>query len=465
MADTRRIRWLAAGITIAILAALLLFLESSVPSPSPSRPTEVTRGEEFASILPIENPSREMTETSADTAESSPGADSGGGIALVVEVVNVETGKILPEARPLLHTDEKVPVPMDLYGDRFRVEDSKATLGTWNGFTFDVQLPPGYALAEARSFRIREIVSRYAQSLLVTIPAWPHVPIVVEVLDHAKRPVEGASVTQVTLSGIDRRFAAAKTDAAGLTQVVGIPALRGEEIRVTAYGDLDAWKMTTARIVDAKTPVRLTVVLPEPGSAVQIGGGHSDPFRGHRDHRSLLPHGDGTLVVRVRHRDGRPAVETLVIVSSEKGQTRFGRTDATGRVTIDRLVHGAVRVEVSEAGFASGPPLAATVAAGASNTATIVEAPPRWETVVVIGENGVGLPGARVRPILSSCYYACLENGVQRMNLLTGPDGRVRVPNIPANLVRFEASYGSKEEDQEPGPGGRTVIDFRPIAR
>jgi len=469
MAANRKAGLLATGTVATVLLMLAVFAGVPELGLLPERTAEPPLPE-------TEKPAPPVVELDIATPRSGKMASRpskaargpGRGVPLEVSVIDAETGAILPGARPHLVIGQTLEIGLDSVAGRFRHADATVELRRRANLKFRVDLPEGYALERPDAFRVTGVVSRYAQRVRVTIPAWPHALVVVRVLDHAHNPVPGAIVSSASFTHSCRNFTAEPTDADGWTRVRGIPALHGERVSLQARSG-QRHHSAVGMVEDSVTPVRLRIVLPEKenGILIGIGGGAGGAFRGRGDHRRKPRTGDECVVVTVRHRDGRSAVDTYVSASGG-GATATGRTDANGRVTLGSLPTGTVAVRVSEPGFAAGKAVSTTLEAGKPGSVTIHEAPAKWVTGLVLSETGRALASASVRVRVNSgldlaCLdLVCLDGGVQQLNLLTGPDGRFAFPNVPPGRAVIFADYASRRANAPARDAGITIVEFGP---
>ncbi|MEN8150841.1 MAG: carboxypeptidase-like regulatory domain-containing protein [Planctomycetota bacterium] len=464
----RRVALLATGTAAAAILLLLFLAGRAEPPPGPVPPSEadtITGTLDVPGVVPGGSPLVSPS-VEADPALLLEDPRAPGRVRLPVEVavIDVESGRPIPDARPSWIVRKGNARPLAPGGGYFRHPDLTVELRSTVRLRFSVELPDGYGLARPDGFEVTGTVSIYAERVRVTIPVWPVAIVVVRVLDHEQNPVAGAVISSVSLSGRSRSFTADTTDADGWTFVRGIPALRGEAVGVKALANGRS-RTVMARIADCGTEVRLVAVLPKDPDRrnLGIGGGAGGAFGGRGGHRNLLVNpAIGSVCVLVLHREGRPAVDTTVIVSGG-GRERTGRTDASGRVLLEHLTAGKVSIRVREAGFVTGKVSTVDVPAGGVADVTMREAPERWLWGQVLDESGRALPGASV--VLRCAAWprlVWLDRGLQRLNLLTGPEGRFEFPNAPPGAVVVQAAYGSRSARAGAAETGASFVRFSP---
>jgi hypothetical protein len=228
-----------------------------------------------------------------------------------------------------------------------------------------------------------------------------------------------------------------------------VPCIRGEPVVVSFAEGTRVARSGSARLSDSTTGLRLTVKLPRPSSsAIGIGGGSGGSFGGRGGHRQLnavrRPPTARISAVVVR-RDGRPGAGALVRLTGPLRVRVERRADAQGRLTFERLRGGLYSLEVLEPGFLGGGPVEVRLGSGAEAAVRLREAAGRAVTVRLFDEEDRPVPCACISVALpSGVAYCAMEEGVQTLTLLTGSDGRIVLPNLPATGGRISAAYGSR---------------------
>jgi hypothetical protein len=443
MVANRRVSILA-GATIAVVLLFVLIFAGGPDAIFPPSPPEAESVSETKIVEPAALPAGTAPESAAEVStvvKEKPPVRAAKTMPLTVRVIDGETGITLDGARPTLVLADKRKLLLTARGDRFLLEDAPLERGGRFTLNFEVEVPFDYSLQRNdRGFAVGGTISRFAESAHVTIPAWPHAIVRVQVVDHEGRPVEGAAVGGVECVGY-RSTKAAPTDSAGWTTVKGVPAIRGESIQVSGQA-MSRSAIGYGRVQDSLTPVRITVRLPEEeGGMIGIGGGAGGAFRGRGDRRWLRRTGTGVLTVTVKRRDGRPAAHTAVIAGG-KTWSGYGRTDPHGRITIKGFHAEEIAVRVREPGFLMGDAVTVRIVEGEPAAVSVHEAQPKWAAALVLDEQGHSLPAATVSVTTSDRQtWICLDRGVQHLNLLSGPDGRVVIPNVPPSGVKILATF------------------------
>jgi len=147
------------------------------------------------------------------------------------------------------------------------------------------------------------------------------------------------------------------------------------------------------------------------------------------------------LPVRVVRADGTPAAGVLVRAEAAGGGFQCARSDPDGALGFRFPAGVTVDLGVREPGFLSGEPVRVVPAEGAPEL-VLREAPGADLPLTVLDGRGRPLPGARVAVQLPRWVW--LEDGVQRVGLVTGPGGRLRLPNLPLRPVRISVRYGTR---------------------
>jgi len=469
MQANRAVLVLTATTALVVLVAVLFFTGfDDILGPSRAPEPSIDGGGRFAvpAILPEEASARGGPEGKPrGAARETPGPDAAGGPApltglpLTVAVVDVETGRPLFDAQPLLVVPDAGPIRLVRTGPEFVLARSTAVPGRSVTMRFAVEVPHRYGLARPKGFRVSATISRFADFVRVTIPAWPLVPVLLTVLDHENEPVAGARVTKVTLARFSREGWSAPTDAAGRTRWWGVPAIRGERVAVSV-SEAGRSRTVYGSIIDYETPTKVIAILPKNTEiSIGIGGGAGGAFGGRGGHRNLVASSDvarGLIEVLVRRADGRPAADALVVALRRSASAR---TDSQGRVVFKALVPGRIELVVREPGFAMGPPVAVSVVGGRSSFAEITESYARWTTVEVLDHEGNALPGASVELVAGGPVpWVCLDGNVQHLNVLSGADGRVVIPLFPPSARVALAKYGSRRATATIRPDGVTTI-------
>ncbi len=118
-------------------------------------------------------------------------------------------------------------------------------------------------------------------------------------------------------------------------------------------------------------------------------------------------------------------------------------TDDEGRVSIDTLPSGSVRLTAKASGFITAT-AELDLTDGKTFAATIREAPGVASTVLVVDAAGRPLPAARVEVKLPGQYadYAFVDAwGAQEVGLVTDRDGRCDLGNLPDTDVTLTVRW------------------------
>jgi hypothetical protein len=156
------------------------------------------------------------------------------GLPLVVQVVDARSGGLLAgvTAVRLLGRPGTAAI-LERASDEFRRADSFLLGGEDGSLSLEVDLPPGMAHLGSRIHEVGGAISRFAESLRVSVPAWGEASILIGVVDREGGPVEGARVDEVVCGWIEaQEFRCEDSDPAGRIEVHGIPDLPGEEFRI-----------------------------------------------------------------------------------------------------------------------------------------------------------------------------------------------------------------------------------------
>ncbi|MHC4473029.1 MAG: sigma-70 family RNA polymerase sigma factor [Planctomycetota bacterium] len=388
-------------------------------------------------------------------------------IPLTAEVLDGESGAPIRNAALSLVARGARVTPMDRVGDGYRLDTSPLSPGQKESLELAVDLPQGFVLCRRRSWKVSGTVSRFAESVHVTVVAWPEAPVRLKVEEADGGPAAGTTVEMISSSlGLGLAYRAAPTGSGGETRVRGLPCIPGESVVLYVVKDGRRACSTLGRIGRSGEEVLLTAVLPAEApsaspfnSVIGIGGGAGGAFGGRGGRHRVDPTTLARLVVLVTRRSGAPAKGALVVVSGEGRTERRSRTDDTGRATFPDLLPGEVAVAVQEPGFLMGRPVAVRLSSGVSESVEILEARGTFLHLQVLTDEGLPARFAELTVSASGKVpFTHLVDGVQRLNFFTDLDGMAVLPHLPAGKVKVTARLGSRKATAAVGPGGYLVI-------
>ena len=319
--------------------------------------------------------------------------------------------------------------------------------------------PDGYGVADSQVRNLGPI-SRYAKSVLVSVPIWPEIDLIVRATWPDGSPAMGAAICGVRLAGraIPTRANAAGDD--GRIRTHGVPFLRGERLSVDVAGKKggDTWHGGAETLLD-QTKLDLGVSLATPGNLIGLGGGAGGGRRGRGGRRGYPPAGSGILEIEVVRSNGSPAHHARVRIRS-KGEswtvTRSAHTDARGILLFRNVPSATYAVTVEEPGF-----VFTSNEIRVGRTALLILREPRgWTALVrVVDAAGKPAPGARLRVFPEEGpEYVLLEEGVQVMQILTDAYGEARLPHLPHCKAQVRATLGSRKAEARIAEGSGAAL-------
>jgi len=314
---------------------------------------------------------------------------------------------------------------------------------------------------------IRTCISRYATSLRLVFPLRLEHAVSVTVEESDGAPA-AASLDSVYAAGRTLPLEAVERTGPGRFRVRGVPHLPGERVMVQAETALDdrVGSVTALGVVpdDPREDLEMRVRLPplrwrgeaDAGAGViGIGGGAGGTFGGRGGHRTLTR---GVTTIRVRLRDGRPAVGALVTIAGRRHYT-----DSDGRVRVMSLPPGVHRVTVSQVGVI---PITAsvTVPAGRDVEIELDEPPAAAVDVEVVDDRGRALPFAALAVKTPSGEpWVDLQDGIQRLDPYTDHEGRRRLHNLEPGDLRLTVTWGSRKQEVHVAAASSDVTSVRVV--
>jgi hypothetical protein len=382
---------------------------------------------------------------------------------LTAEVVDGESGAPIRKAALSLISASVPPIPLPRAGDGFATALSPLVPGERASLNLAVDLPDGYVLSRRKSWMVSGTVSRFAESVHVTVVAWPEAPVRLVVEEPDGSPAVGATVHMISSSlGLGLAYRAPPTGSGGETRITGLPCIPGESVVAFVMKDGRRATSTKGWIGRSGEEILLSAVLPAEApplggfnSSIGIGGGAGGAFGGRGGRRGTLHSNPAGLVVLVVRRGGSPAKGALVVVSRDGKAEQSSRTDASGRARFTFHQSGDVTVAVQEAGFVMGRPVPARLTVGTTEQVTVIEARGTFLHVQVLTDEGLPAVSAELTVATPGRVpFTHLVDGVQRLNFFTDVDGRAVLPRLPSGRVRVTARLGSRKRTAEVGPGG-----------
>ena len=370
------------------------------------------------------------------------------GLWLDVEVVEAETGRVLPDTRVRLGlwhdtSDGWIAAPGPL-----RVTapvDGKARV------SYEVADVPGRARPLGPPLS-PHVVSPYARRLRAVQPLRAEQRVVVLGVDEEGR-AKPLVIHRVAFDAWPVSGWQAVPDAFDRMVLTGVPFLRGE--RLTVWGG-----PTQGPLADCTEPssvflpaqpaaeVQVRIVLPdvlieeseELEEEMGIGGIRSGQ---HRWRRPSTPP-DTKVHVRVLRRDGSPAVGAAVDAGVGGLAHTAARTDLQGRVTLRGVPPGARTITVRQIGLL---PIEATVEVreGAPTHAVLREPAGGSLDICVLDPDKNPLPAARLQVATpSGLPWIDMHGTTQRIDPYTDHRGRRRLRDLEAGTHRVSVRWGSR---------------------
>ena len=256
-----------------------------------------------------------------------------------------------------------------------------------------------------------------------------------------------------------QQFRAEPSDQHGTIAVHGVPDLRGDLVVFRLRRGDAHWIAGPARLLgDGGSHV----LDARPGQYRAPVGEVPRCGRNSRDPRP----GSSALQGRVVRRDGVRA-DRVGLELSGNGPTMCGwddarwernvRTDAEGAFSIPELPEGAIEIVVNEIGMVQIR-REVTLGAGEVLALELREPEGRSVTVHIVDPRGEPLPFAALEiDQEDGPEYALVEDGVQTLGILTGPDGVRALPDLSHVPVAVTARFGSRSAT------GRAGVDDESI--
>lgn len=392
-------------------------------------------------------------------------------LPLDVETIDAETGEGIAGARVAVWRGLSPPVPLDYHGSRFTLPVSPLRRGQPEAVALVVEPPPGYLTEEPTYFRAAGTISRYAERVSITVLLFREAALTVEVVEADGTPAVGAVVRSIRMGGRNYPLPESVVPASGRIAAPGIPALRGEPVEILATKDGRTAGSGPIRLGNPGEPVVARVVLPPTApprrySREGMQAGASSII----ELRMQAPPGSATAEIRVYRRGGEPARECRLFVEGRAAGSSFpvpwrrnGITDGEGVARIPDLPAGEATVTVAEPGFRTPAPVRFVLEDGRTTKVAVAEAAGRAAEILVLDEGGAPLPGARIEVKPGGWLPYChLVGDRQVLGIATGPDGRVRLDDLPAGDVEITATYGSRRVAGAPGPDGTLTLRLPP---
>lgn len=373
-----------------------------------------------------------------------------------IHVVDAETGDALSGAR--LHLREDV-------GPRFALREVER--GVFEGrllipeggprahVPIDVDPPRDYLCWGDRHAMgvatIRGLISAYADRIEHTVPLYPELDFVVEVLDHNGEPVSDADVTVRFASRSIAQPDEPLRPRRGHVRIAGVPFHRGEPVRVDVQQALGEHRHASGYVVarmpeSSAVPLRVQVRLDPPvtglfegpsnNGTIGLGGGSSGRWG------CGPPPKRGSIRVRVMRANGKPAVDALV-----RGGYKSVRTDAQGYALLSDIVARSQAVSVEQPGLLPIPTRQVNVLPGRVIDVRLVEPAGGALRIEVVDDVGRALPFVRVRSERSlRAIWSGEVAGVQDVSRHTDARGVKRLSHLPAGPGKLELCWGSRRQ-------------------
>ena len=375
-------------------------------------------------------------------------------LPLVVEVVDAETGRTVPEA----------PVSVAL-GAEPVAEGGVIEEGTlWP----DVFLEGGgeqsvsicvepFGEGEARRYpdplrrsRLDRVLSRFATSFRVIEPLRREARVALRVLRPDGTPAAVEDGLFVFYLGVDLEPI---IDTAALSNALllrGFGHLAGEPLTVRASVDMMSASGSVDLRADAADVPLLELEL-EPGG----GGGSSSGFTGRYGCGRKLTSGGGSgrIDVTVLGRNDLPLADVFV----DGGAAGGGRTDAQGRLVLEGVPEATWRLRLIEPGIGFTE-MDVRVDDGACVAVTLREGPSYPLSLDVRDETGAPARFARIEVLPErGAPWVHLVDGVQTLTVMTDESGRCDLPDLPWVDVKVRALFGSRSAEVTLEPGADHV--------
>lgn len=333
--------------------------------------------------------------------------------------------------------------------------------------------PPEGWIADAQTARVSHApLAPGASSLALDVPVRREQPLEVTVPAGVDvRPGDDAWFR----SGRSWPARLEATDRAGVLRVRGAAALLGEESVVDVFALSGAWRAAGPPSSPGGPLVLGRYPDPRPYASCW-GVSCTTARRWGRDDRFADPRLDpacaSRVTVRVRPAAGEPgrvalhvaAFDAVRMANSYRARGLVsveGMTGEDGVAVVDHLPAGELWIEACAPGFALTRKVVDLAADGALDVEIVESQRPAAELLVVDEATGAGVGGAAVT-FDSVAPWALVEDGVQRLNLLSGPDGRVRLPGLGDDWPEVTVSYGSRTKSVHVQAGESATVSLPP---
>ena len=371
-------------------------------------------------------------------------------------VVDAETGRRLPGAQ--LRIPKRAGPPFGLQETAPGVFEGQLYIrdgGPRVHARIEVDPPRDYVSWPASDRHagatLRGYVSAYADRIDGTVPLYPELDFLLEVVDQRDQPVVDARITRVMFAG---RQAFQAVDPVrpgpGRIRVTGVPFHRHEAVRVHVRKDLGddlvAYGRGTVRMPEhSSEPVRLLIRLdppippvepPSSEGSIGLGGGAGGAFGGRHPH--------GAVRVRVLRASGAPAIGAKV--RADPGGPEV-RTDSNGVALLEGVRSGERTVSVHQPGLLPIEPQKVEVLANRVLELTFREPKGGALAIEVVDEADRPLPFVEVHleGKLKATWTGEMD-GVQDMSPYTDVHGRRHLPRVPIGTGSLQLRWGARRE-------------------
>lgn len=465
----RRKRRIAAGLLVLLLLVWLLLRGGPAPGPRAlPRPGPVPRDPPAApapaaaeDVDPLPHPAALPAPAAESLLDGDPDPAA---VPLSVVVLDGRTGQPLPGCSLVLPAGEGRRYRLRPEGTRHHLAASPLRRGTEAVGGFEVSLPPGFLAADpGLLWWGGSVIAPGAAAVEVRLVAWPEARATVRVEEADGSPAAGAD--SGWRSGT-RAGGGLPTDTRGEALLRGIPSIPGEPLRVHAGLGTRFTEGTLLLPAEPAEEARLTLVLPGPspeeeesslpaGAEAEAAPEAEDPGPPARP-RPPVP-APGSLVVRVLRADGAPAPGLSV---NAAGREAF--TDPGGRALFPAVPAGRHHVLSGGLGILveRGE---VEVRPGEEAILDLRETPLTDFEATVLDERGLLVPGVSLSlEFAQGGRHFVMEGGTQVIGLLTGPDGRCRLPGVPVHGAWLRAALGSRRAMVALEGGGAVEVRLPP---
>ncbi len=312
--------------------------------------------------------------------------------------------------------------------------------------------PQGWAAIRAEGYDVVAHISGLAHKVRLRVPVWPELNWIIE----ARESIDGVRCTLANRACDSVRL---ERTADGRLRVRGVPAVPGAQIDLmgSGWGERGSVNVGGGYTSEPERAAQLgwepRIVPPFPLRSQQNAHVPKLPLPEPRD--------GSTLLVRARQGDGTPA--PYIAVRIDHGAVRW-TGGLTGEFEQPGLSPRNYRVALFDPRWGTAEQ-SIELPSGRTGRLEFEQPPGRTFTIEVVDEAGRGVPAAIVSVSMSvarELRTPPFVDGVQELNVFTGPDGRFVWHDFPVGApiitVRKGARFTSKGFSAKAPPHARIVL-------